>query len=126
MYLTVKTIHMTCALISFTGFLLRSYLMVIESRWLNHKLVLIAPHVIDTFFLLSGATMAFMVNFGLFNQFWLPSKLGLLMCYLFFVGMALNRGGTKAIRVGAFFCAVLTFGYIVGIAVHKTPLSWFS
>jgi uncharacterized membrane protein SirB2 len=126
MYLTVKTIHMTCALISFTGFLLRSYLMVIESRWLQHKLVLIAPHVIDTCFLLSGATMAFMVNFGLFNQFWLTSKLTLLMFYLFFVGMTLNRGRTKAIRIGTFFCAVFTFLYIVGIAVHKTPLSWFS
>ncbi len=126
MYLTVKTIHMTCALISFTGFLFRSYLMVIESRWLNHKLLLIAPHAIDSVFLLSGATMAFMVNFGLFNQFWLTSKLTLLMFYLFFVGMTLNRGPTKAIRVGTFFCAVFTFAYIVGIAVHKTPLSWFS
>jgi uncharacterized membrane protein SirB2 len=125
MYLTIKTIHMTCALISFVGFLFRAYLMVIESRWLRHKAVLIAPHVIDTCFLCSGATMAFMVNFGLFNQFWLTSKITLLMCYLFFVGMALNRGRTKGIRVGSFFAAVFTFGYIVGIAVNKTPVSWF-
>lgn len=124
MYLTIKTIHMTCALISFVGFLFRSYLMVIESKWLNHKAVLIAPHVIDTLFLCSGATMAFMVNFGLFNQFWLTSKITLLMAYLFFVGMTLNRGRTKSIRVAAFFAAISTFGYIVGIAVHKTPLSW--
>jgi uncharacterized membrane protein SirB2 len=125
MYLTIKTIHMTCALISFVGFLFRAYLMVKESPWLNHKVVLIAPHVIDTFFLLSGATMAFMVNFGLFNQFWLTSKITLLMAYLFFVGVALNRGRTKSLRVGAFFCAIATFGYIVGIAVHKSPTSWF-
>lgn len=125
MYLTIKTIHMTCALISFTGFLLRAYLMVIESKWLNHKFMLVMPHVIDTFFLLSGATMAFMVNFGLFNQFWLTSKITLLMFYLLFAGIALNRGRTKAIRVGSFFAAVATFGYIVGIAVNKTPLSWF-
>lgn len=126
MYLTIKTIHMTCALISFVGFLFRSYLMVIESRWLSHKVVLIAPHVIDTCFLLSGATMAFMVNFGLFNQFWLTTKVMLLMFYLFFVGMTLNRGRTKAIRIACFFFAIATFGYIVGTAVNKTPLSWFS
>jgi uncharacterized membrane protein SirB2 len=126
MYLTVKTIHMTCALISFTGFLLRAYLMVIESRWLNHKWVLITPHVIDTCFLLSGATMAFMVNFGLFNQLWLTTKITLLMFYLFFVGQALNRGRTKTIRIAAFFCALFTFGYIVGIAVNKSALSWFA
>jgi hypothetical protein len=28
--------------------------------------------------------------------------------------------------VGAFFLAVFTFGYIVGTAVNKTPLSWFA
>src|SRR5688572_28764746 len=116
---------MTCALISFTGFLLRAYLMVIESKWLNHKFVLVTPHVIDTFFLLSGATMAFMVNFGLFNQFWLTSKITLLMFYLLFAGIALNRGKTKTIRVASFFAAISTFGLIVGIAVKKTPLSWF-
>jgi len=126
MYLTIKTIHMTCALISFTGFLFRAYLMVIESRWLNHKLMLLAPHVIDTFFLLSGGTMAFMVNFGIFNQLWLTAKVGLLMFYLLFVGIALNRGKTKQIRIGAFFMAIFTFSYIVGIAVNKTAISWFA
>jgi uncharacterized membrane protein SirB2 len=126
MYLTVKTIHMTCALISFTGFLFRSYLMLIGSKWLNHKAVLILPHVIDTFFLLSGATMAFMVNFGFFTQLWLTTKVSLLMLYLLFVGLALNRGRTRQIRVGSFFLAVATFAQIVGVAVYKTPSGWFS
>jgi len=126
MYLTIKTIHMICALISFTGFLFRAYLMVIESKLLNHKLVLVAPHVIDSFFLLSGATMAFMVNFGLFSQFWLTTKITLLMFYLLFVGVALNRGKTKSIRVSSFFLAIATFIFIVGVAVHKSPASWFA
>jgi uncharacterized membrane protein SirB2 len=126
MYLTVKTIHMTCALISFTGFLFRAYLMLIESKWLNHKAVLILPHVIDSFFLLSGATMAFMVNFGFFTQLWLSTKVSLLMFYLLFVGIALNRGRTRQIRIASFFLAIFTFVYIVGVAVYKTPLGWFS
>jgi uncharacterized membrane protein SirB2 len=125
MYLTIKTLHMTCALISFTGFLFRSYLMLIDSRWLQHKVVLILPHVIDTVFLLSGATMAFMVNFAFFNQLWLTTKVSLLIVYLYFVGQALNRGKTKVRRIGNFFGAVLTFCYIVGVAVVKTPASWF-
>ncbi|MDR0780475.1 MAG: SirB2 family protein [Pseudomonadales bacterium] len=126
MYLTIKTLHMTCALLSFTGFLFRAYLMVIESRWLNYKWVLWVPPVIDTVFLLSGATMAMMVNFGFFTQFWLSTKVALLMFYFLFAGIALNRGKTKTIRVIGFFLAVSTFVYIVGIAVHKTPLSWFA
>jgi len=126
MYLTIKTIHMTFALMSFTGFLFRAYLMVIESRWLNNKFILVAPHVIDTVFLASGATMAFMVNFGFFSQFWLTTKVMLLMVYLLFAGIALNRGKTKTIRVASFFCAIATFAYIVGVAVLKTPSGWFS
>lgn len=117
---------MTCALISFTGFLWRAYLMVIDSKLLNKKIMLVMPLVIDTVFLMSGATMAFMVNFGLFSQFWLTSKITLLMFYLLFAGIALNRGKTKSIRVGAFFMAIFTFSYIVGTAVTKTSASWFS
>ena len=126
MYLTIKTIHMTFALISFTGFLFRAYLMVNESRWLNHKAIQILPHVVDSVFLLSGATMAFMVNFGLFSQLWLTTKVTLLMFYLLFVGLALNRGKTKSIRVIAFFLAVFTFAQIVGVAVNKTVIGWFA
>jgi len=125
MYLTVKTIHMTCALISLTGFLFRAYLMLIESKWQHHKLVLVLPHVIDTFFLLSGATMAFMVNFGFFSQIWLTTKVTLLMLYLLFVSLTLNRGKTRRIRIVSFFLAIFTFGYIVGIAVNKSSASWF-
>ncbi len=125
MLLTIKTIHMCCALISFTGFLFRSYLMFIESKWLNHKLILVTPHIIDTVFLFSGFSMAFLLNIGLFAQGWLTMKIFLLMFYLLFVGIALSRGGTKYVRVIAFFLAIFTFVYIVGIAVNKTAISWF-
>lgn len=126
MFLTLKTIHMCCALISFTGFLFRSYLMFIDSKWLNHKLVQATPHLIDTVFLLSGFSMAFVLNIGLFAQGWLTMKIFLLMFYLLFVGIALSRGRTKPVRVTAFFLAVFTFVYIVGIAVNKTGISWFA
>lgn len=126
MFLLLKTIHMCCALTSFTGFLFRSYLMVIDSKLLNHKLVQVTPHIIDTVFLLSGFSMAFMLNMGLFAQGWLTMKIFLLMFYLFFVGICLSRGRTKRVRIIAFFLAVITFGYIVGIAVNKTAIGWIA
>jgi uncharacterized membrane protein SirB2 len=126
MFLTLKTIHMCCALISFTSFLFRAYLMVNDSKLLNHKFILVTPHLIDTLFLLSGFSMAFVLNMGLFAQGWLTMKIILLMFYLLFVGIALNRGKTKSVRVVSFFLAVFTFVYIVGIAVNKTGISWFA
>ena len=126
MFLTLKTIHMCCALISFTSFLFRAYLMVNDSKLLNHKFILVTPHLIDTLFLLSGFSMAFVLNMGLFAQGWLTMKIILLMFYLLYVGIALNRGKTKSVRVVSFFLAVFTFVYIVGIAVNKTGISWFA
>ncbi|MAM71806.1 MAG: hypothetical protein CMP91_11765 [Gammaproteobacteria bacterium] len=125
MYLTLKTLHMTFALLSFTAFLWRSYLMYIDSRLLNNNSLTLCCHGIDGMFLTFGLWMAFMVNFGLFNQPWLSMKVLLLMFYLFFVGQTLSRAKTKKFRIFAFFCGVFTFLYIVGIAINKTPLSWF-
>lgn len=126
MYLTFKAIHLSFALLSFTGFLLRALLMFLDSPLLKNRLVLITPHVIDTVFLISGFSMAFMVNFGLFDQPWLTMKVFMLMLYFFFVGVALNRGTTKPVRATAFILGVLTFFYIVGCAINKSPASWFA
>lgn len=126
MYLFFKSIHLTFALVSITGFLLRSILMFRDSPLLNHKMVQLVPHVIDSVFLLSGFSMAFLLNFGLFSHGWLTMKLFCLMLYLFFVGVALARGTTKGIRIAAFFGALFTFSYIVGVAINKTPVSWFA
>lgn len=125
MYLILKNIHMSFALISFSGFLLRSLLMFSGSSILQKKWAQILPHIIDTVFLLSGFSMAFMLNFGLFTQAWLAMKILMLMFYLLFVGLALSRGRTLLVRSTSFVLAILTFFYIVGIAINKHPLGWF-
>jgi uncharacterized membrane protein SirB2 len=126
MYLSLKIIHVTCALLSITGFLLRSLLMFIDSPYLRHKVVLITPHLVDTVFLLSGFSIAFWLDLALFDHAWLMTKLMLLMFYLLFVGVALSRGSTKKVRISAFLMALLTFSYMIGIALSKSPASWFA
>ena len=126
MYLTFKAIHLASALISFSGFLLRALLMFLDSPLLKSRWVLITPHIVDTIFLLSGFSMAFMFNFGLFDQPWLTMKVFMLMLYLFFVGIALHRGATKPIRATAFALGIFSFFYIVGCAINKSPASWFA
>ena len=125
MYLALKTLHMSFALLSLTGFLWRAYLMLVDSKLLSSNKILMCCHCIDGLFLSCGFWMAFMVNFGLFNQPWLSMKVLLLMFYLFFVGVTLSRGRTKSIRVAAFFAGVSTFIYIVGIAINKSVYGWF-
>lgn len=125
MFLTLKTLHIIFALISLTGFLLRALLMYTGSPLLRHRAVQILPHIIDTVFLGSGFWLAFVVNFGLFSNPWLTMKVLLLMFYLLFVGITLSRGSTMLTRTVSFFLAILTYVYIVGVAINKSPLGWF-
>lgn len=125
MFLTLKTLHIIFALISLTGFLLRALLMYTGSPLLRHRAVQIIPHIVDTVFLGSGFWLAFVVNFGLFSNPWLTMKVLLLMLYLLFVGITLSRGSTMITRTVSFFLAILTYVYIVGVAINKSPLGWF-
>jgi uncharacterized membrane protein SirB2 len=40
--------------------------------------------------------------------------------------VALKRGRTRGVRVVAFAAAIATFGYIVSVAITKTPLGFLA
>ncbi len=123
-YLIFKTIHMTCALLSISGFLLRGYWMVQESPLLQLKPVKILPHIVDTLLLLSAIAMLFILGFGLLYQGWLLHKVGLLLVYIVLGMIALGNKYSRSKRIAAFIGAAVVFFYIAGIAMTKTALSW--
>jgi uncharacterized membrane protein SirB2 len=123
-YLIFKTVHMTCALLSISGFILRGYWMIHESPLLQLKPVKILPHIVDTFLLVSAIAMLFILGFGLLYQGWLLHKVGLLIVYIVLGMIALGNKYSRSKRIAAFVGAVVVFFYIVGIAMTKTALSW--
>lgn len=123
-YFIFKTIHMSCALLSISGFLLRGYWMLQESPLLQLKPVKILPHIIDTLLLLSAIALLFVLGFGLLNQGWLVHKIGLLLVYIVLGMIALGEKYSRPKKITAFIGATLVFFYIAGIAVTKTALSW--
>ncbi|MBN4075484.1 MAG: hypothetical protein COA71_08675 [SAR86 cluster bacterium] len=123
-YFVFKTIHMTFALLSISGFLLRGYWMLQESPLLQLKPVKILPHIIDTVLLLSAVALLFVLGFGLLNQGWLVHKIALLVVYIVLGMIALGNKYSRQKKITAFIGAVLVFFYIAGIAVTKTALSW--
>lgn len=125
MYLLLKTIHISFAFLSITGFVLRGVWMMQDSELLKNKAVKILPHIVDTVFLISGVSLVFTIDLSLLGQSWLLSKIFLLFMYIFLGAIAL-RGSNKAVKVSAFLAAVMTFIYIVGIAITKNPAGWFS
>lgn len=126
MYLTAKTIHIAAAILTISGFMLRGAWMLGQSPLLDRKLVRILPHAIDTIFLLSGVWLIWLLRLPVLEQPWLLGKLIALVAYVWLGMIALRRGRTRRIRATAFFLAVLTFAYIIGVALTKSVSSWLA
>ena len=126
MYLALKTVHVICATITISGFILRGIWMLRDSTLLQHKLTRIAPHVVDTLFLLSGIFMLVIAAMNPFTQPWLLAKFAALIAYIVLGTIAIRRGPTKNARVVAFVAAIAVFGYVIGVGMSRSPASWLA
>ena len=126
MYLTIKSIHIGLAILSISGFVLRGTWMFGRSANLELAIVRIAPHVIDTAFLITGIWLVFLLQLNVAQQSWLIAKFVALILYIVLGAIALRRGRTMRIRTAAFVSALSTYLFIVGVALHKSPASWLA
>ncbi len=118
-YLAVRHMHMGFAALSGVFFLVRGLWMLRASPLLQQRWVRIAPHLIDTLLLGSALFLAFVSGQHPFAQPWLGAKVCALVLYIVLGTIALKRGRTPTIRALAFGAAVLTFAYIVAVAVTR-------
>lgn len=120
-YLAVKHLHVTCAALSGSLFLLRGLWMLHAPALLQRRWIRIAPHLIDTLLLGSALAMVFWSGQYPFVQPWLTAKVIALVLYIGLGTVALKRGKTRALRLGAFIAALAVFGYIVAVALTRQP-----
>jgi uncharacterized membrane protein SirB2 len=118
----VKTIHVTCALLTISGFTLRGYWMLRASPLLHNTWVKVLPHIIDTALLVAGILLAVNIQQYPGTHAWLTAKVLGLLAYIVLGTLALKRGKTKAIRVTAWIAATLVFLYIVMVAMTRSAL----
>ena len=121
-YLLLKHLHVTCVVLSGTGFALRAYWMLTASPLLQHRLTRSLPHLVDTLLLGSALLMAWMSGQYPFVHGWLTAKVLGLLAYIGFGMMALKRGRTRAVRLRFVVLAVLAYAYIVSVALSRNPL----
>ena len=121
-YLAIKYIHITCAVLSGSLFLLRGYWMLVESDRLQRRWVKVVPHIVDTLLLTSALIMVFWSGQYPFVQLWLTAKVIALIVYIALGTIALKRGKTKAVRSGALLAAIVTFAYIVSVALTRQTM----
>ena len=120
-YLLLKHIHVTCVVLSGLGFCLRGVWMLQESALLKARLTKILPHFLDTCLLGSALVMAFLSGQYPFVQNWLTAKLLALLAYILFGTIALKRGKTRGVRAMAFGLALLSYVYLISVAISRNP-----
>ena len=121
-YLIVKMIHMTTAVLSLLGFLLRGYWMFTENKLLSAKPTKILPHINDTLLLAAAIYLMIASQMYPFVIHWLTAKVILLVVYIVAGVVALKRGKTAKARAVAFTIALVSVLAIFYLASAKPTL----
>ena len=122
-YLLVKYLHVTCVLISVSLFVLRGALALMSRPWRQWCVLRVAPHVVDTVLLGSALWLAWRIGQYPFVNGWLTAKALGLLAYILLGMRALGKNTPQSQRLPFFVVALLTVGYIVGVALTHSP-SW--
>jgi len=125
-YLTLRHVHIGCAILTSALFVFRGGLMIAESSLLQSRVMKTLPHVIDTVLLTSALMLTGFIHQYPLRTGWLTMKIVLLVAYIVLGSYAIKRGRTKAIRVAAFVAALLVLGFLVSVARAHNPLGVFA
>ncbi|MDX9718055.1 SirB2 family protein [Thauera sp. WH-2] len=125
-YYAIKNLHITCVVLSAAGFLLRGLWMMTGNPLLQHRLTRILPHLVDTTLLLSAITLTVLIQQYPFVAGWATAKILGLIVYILLGTVALKRGRTQGIRVGAFVAALLVYLWIVSVALTKQAAGYLA
>ena len=120
----IKLIHMSTALISISLFLIRGFWVFQESPVIRKKWVKILPHVNDTVLLITAILLAVGLQQYPFIDSWLTAKFIALLVYIVFGMFALKRAKELKNKLIFFILALVTFSYIVGVALNRSA-DWF-
>ncbi len=124
-YASLKAIHVGAAATSLALFVVRGAWMLTAPDRLHRRWVRSVPHLVDTVLLASALLLAWQIGFAA-NAGWLGAKAAALVLYVVLGTIALKHGRTRGIRAVAFVAAVVTFSYIVSVALTKSPFGIFA
>ena len=119
----LKLVHLSCVVLSITGFTIRAALMLARSTLLRRRWVRTVPHLVDSLLFFSGLGLAYNLHQYPGTTPWLTAKLVALVLYVIFGAIAL-RGRRLPQRLIALLLAYATFAYMVSVALSKNPLPW--
>ena len=120
-YFLVKILHMSCVVLSIALFVLRGTLQLQSKPWRQWRVLRVAPHVVDTVLLSSALWLAWRIGQYPFVNGWLTAKVLALLAYILLGKRALDKKTPASQRPVFFAAALLSVGYIVGVALTHSP-----
>lgn len=120
----IKLIHVATAFISISLFIVRGLWVFRDSPMMTKKWVKIVPHINDTILLTTAIILAVTIQQYPFVDSWLTAKFSALIVYIILGMFALKRAKEIKNKALFFILALLTFSYIVGVALTHSA-SWF-
>ena len=125
-YLALRDLHITCVILSGTGFFLRGFWRLVDSSLWQRRWAKTLPHVIDTVLLMSAIALAMLSQQFPVEQAWLSAKVIGLLVYIG-CGMAAFRFSRDKRMMATFFAlALCAYGYIVSVALTRHPAAWLA
>ncbi len=125
-YALVKAIHQGAVMLSGAGFFARGLAGLLGAAWVRGRLAGTLPHVVDTVLLGSALLLAWTLRLAPGNAPWLTAKIVGLLLYIGLGVVALRPGRPAKVRAVAWVAALATFGWIVAVAITKSPLGPFA
>jgi uncharacterized membrane protein SirB2 len=122
----VHGIHVLAVVVSGSLFLLRG-LLVLSGRQsiAMARFPRILSYAADTTLLVSAIALTVIVHQYPFVNSWLTVKVLLLVVYIVLGIFALKRARSRAAQAGFFVAALVTFIFIVSVAITHRPLGVF-
>ncbi len=121
-YPLLKQLHVATVVISGGLFMLRYRWMLQGSLQEKARWTRTVPHINDTILLVSGLSMASVIQQYPLLDDWLSAKFFALLSYIIFGSIALKRGRSRQVRIWAGPLAIGCYLYIISAALSRSPL----
>ena len=124
-YPQIKAVHIACITASGSLFAIRGAAVLSGARWPLALPVRWLSYAIDTTLLTAALMLLTILPWAVLGNGWLATKLALIVVYVVLATFALKRARTGMTRAGFYVAALLTFAFVITIALAHHPLGIF-
>ncbi|MCW8908270.1 MAG: SirB2 family protein [Sedimenticola sp.] len=124
LYYWIKELHVATVVFTVSFFSIRLIWMYTGSRLVNRPWVRRLSQANDSLLLVAGITLAVMSHQYPLVMSWLTAKLAVLILYIILGMFALRWAPTRNSRLLFGVLALASVGYIVAVALTRTPQPW--